>query len=228
MAIKKTTKSGRGGPHNSGLRESTSLSCKQVNNLIEATIYADLLALPFTRMITIHWEAAGIQLLNMSWATYRYTNLLAKTLARHGSQTSWVWVHEGGPDKGGHCHLLVHVPAALVSVVMRLQKKWLRAITGQPYRKRAIHSKPIGGRLGIELSNPNLHAVNVDNALSYLLKGANDSAAKEFGLSRLEPGGRIIGKRCGTSQNLGITARTRKMSSHRAGEKIGPHLASPR
>ena len=34
---------------------------------------------------------------------------------------------------------------------------------------------------------------------AYVLKGASPEAASQFGLERLEPGGRIIGKRCGTS-----------------------------
>jgi len=37
-----------------------------------------------------------------------------------------------------------------------------------------------------------------------------DEAASQFGLERLEPGGRIIGKRCGTSQNIGAKARKAK------------------
>ncbi|AMU89514.1 hypothetical protein ATM17_10780 [Sphingopyxis macrogoltabida] len=147
----------------------------------------------------------------MAKATGRFTDLMAKALARHGSGTAWLWTHENapgnGPDKGGHCHLLAHVPADLVPVVTALQRGWLRRITGQPYRARVIHSKPIGGRLGLETANPDLHAVNHAAALAYVLKGASAEAASHFGLERLEPGGRIIGKRCGTSQNIGAKAR---------------------
>ena len=150
----------------------------------------------------------------MAKATYRFTDLLTKALARHGSRTAWLWTHENVPgnghDKGGHCHLLAHVPAALVPVVTALQRGWLRRITGQPYRARVIHSKPIGRRLGLETGNPDLHAVNLEAALAYVLKGASPDAASKFGLERLEPGGRIIGKRCGTSQNIGAKARKAK------------------
>jgi len=58
-----------------------------------------------------------------------------------------------------------------------------------------IHSKPIGGRLGLEAGNPDLHAVNLEAALAYVLKGASHQAASQFGLDRLEAGGRVIGKR---------------------------------
>lgn len=73
--------------------------------------------------------------------------------------------------------MLVHVPADLVPVITALQRGWIRRITGQPYRARVIHSKPIGGRLGLEAGNPSLHAVNLEVALAYVLKGFNPEAA---------------------------------------------------
>ena len=198
---------GRGGARNRANRESYSLSATHIANLKAAERHSNQIGLPFTRMISIHWEAAGVPLTSMAKATGRFIGLLAKALARHGGATAWSWVHENGDGKGGHCHLLSHVPAALVPVVTGLQRGWLRRITGQPYRARVIHSKRIGGRLGLEAGNPDLHAINVDAALAYVLKGASPAAAAHFGLTRLEPGGRIVGKRCGTSQNIGGKAR---------------------
>lgn len=197
----------RGGARNLAGRESHALSPAQVANLMEAAPHASAIDLPFTRMTTIHWESAGVPLQAMAKATGRYTDLLAKALARHGSGTAWLWTHENGDGKGGHCHLLAHVPADFVSRLTALQRGWLRRITGQPYRARVIHSKPIGGRLGLEASNPDLHAINLEEALAYVLKGVSPEAASQFGLDRLEPGGRVIGKRCGTSQNIGAKAR---------------------
>lgn len=179
----------------------------QIANLSAAERHSRQVGLSFTRMITIHWQAAGVPLEGMAKATGRFTDLMAKALARHGSDTAWLWVHENGNRKGGHCHLLAHVPADLVSRLTALQRGWLRIVTGQPYRARVIHSKPIGGRLRLETGNPNLHAVNLETALAYVLKGASPEAASQFGLERLEPGGLIIGKRCGTSQNIGPKAR---------------------
>lgn len=205
-----TSSTGRGGARNHASRESHALTPAQIANLSAAKRHADAIGLPFTRMITIHWEAAGVPLAGMVKATGRFTGLLAKALARHGSGTAWLWMHEGGAGKGGHCHLLAHVPAALVPVLTRLQRGWLRKITGKPYRKRVIRSDPIGGRLGLERSNPPLHAVNLAVALAYVLKGASDEAASQFSLEQLEAGGLVIGKRCGTSQNIGAKARKAK------------------
>jgi len=198
---------GRGGARNRAERESYALTAAHITNLMAAQRHAQKIGLPFTRMITIHWEAAGVPLVGIAKATGRFTDLLAKALRRHGSQSAWIWIHEGGEGKGGHCHLLAHVPSHLVPIVTGLQLGWLRKITGKPYRARVLHSKPIGGRLGLEKNNPDLHAINLETALGYVLKQACLKAVSECELKRLEPGGRVIGKRCGTSQNIGAKAR---------------------
>lgn len=201
----------RGGARNRADRQSHALTPAQIANLEAAERHSRAIGLPFTRMITIHWEAAGVALQDMVKATGRFLDLLTKTLARKEAKTAWLWTLENGDRKGGHCHLLVHVPAEFVPVLTRLQKGWLRRITGKPYRARVIRSEPIGGRLGLEIGNPELHAINLHSALSYVLKGATPEAASQFGLARLEPGGLIIGKRCSTSQNIGPKARKQKV-----------------
>ena len=197
----------RGGSRNRADRTSDALTVAQIAHLTAAERHSRAIGLPLTRMITIHWQAAGVGLADMVKATGRFLDLLTKALARHKSKTAWLWTLENGDRKGGHCHLLVHVPAALVTLLTRLQKGWLRRITGKAYRARVIHSKPIGRLLGLETGNPELHAVNLADAFGYVLKGANPEAAERFSLERLEAGGRIIGKRCGTSQNIGAKAR---------------------
>ena len=207
MVAQSTRKIKRGGVRNRADRESRALTAAQITNLSAAERHSRKIGLPFTRMITIHWEAAGIPLESMAKATGHFTDLISKALARHGSRTAWLWVHENGPRKGGHCHLLIHVPAELVPTVTRLHLKWLGRITGERYRKNVIHSSPIGGRLGLERSNPGLLEANLRSILEYVIKGASREAAAKFGLVRIEAGGRVIGKRCGTSQNIAAKAR---------------------
>jgi hypothetical protein len=204
VAALSTRSTGRGGARNRADRESHALTAAQIGNLKAAERHAAKIGLPFNRMITIHWQAAGVPLAGITKATGRFIDLMTKALARHGSGTAWLWVHENCGPKGGHCHLLAHVPADLVPVIAGLQRGWLRRITGQPYRARVIHSKPIGGRLGLEIGNPDLHAINLEAALAYVLKGASPEGASQFGLG---PGGHVLGKRCGTSQNIGAKAR---------------------
>ena len=197
----------RGGARNRADRQSLELTSTQIANLRAAEGHSRLIGLPFTRMLTIHWQAAGTPLSGMTKATGRFLDLLTRWLLRRGQRTAWLWVHENGEGKGWHAHILAHVPARHVRALTGKLRGWLRSITGQPYRARVILSRPIGGRLGLEVGNPDLHAVNLGAALAYVLKGASREAASQFALERLEAGGRVIGKRCGTSQNIGAKAR---------------------
>lgn len=204
------TKPLRGGARNRRGRQSDRLTPRQIGELIGAARHASVIGLPLNRMITVHWEKAGISRLSIARANGHFLDLLSKAIARYDGKTAHIWVQESGERKGGHCHILTHVPAELVEPVSRLQRGWLRSITGQPYRRTVIHSDPIGGWLGLEASNPPLHATNLAAALSYVLKGADEEAAPTFGLRRLEAGGCCFGKRCGWSQNIGAKARNHK------------------
>lgn len=202
---------GRGGARNHAARESHALTAAHIANLRAAKHHAQKIGLPFNRMISIHWQAAEVPLAGMAKATGRFTDLMAKAMARHGSGTACLWTHENCGPKGGHCHLLAHVPASLVPLITARQRGWLRRITGQPYRATVIYSKPIGGRLGLEAGNPDLHAVNLAVAFGYVCKGAPQAILDRFEIEREhKPGGRVIGKRCGTSQNIGAKARKAK------------------
>ena len=198
----------RGGARNSASRESYGLTAIQVRKILDASIHATIIGLPLNRMFTVHWQAAGVSLLSMVKATGRFIDLLTRALARKGHLTSWVFIHESGEGKGGHLHLLAHVPPKLAKSIVRQQIGWLKLITGLPYRKGVIRSDPIGGRLGLETGNPPLHAANLHVALGYVCKGASQAILDAAGLDRQhQSGGRIIGKRCGTSQNIGRKAR---------------------
>ena len=200
--------SGRGGARNFASNTTNSLSVLQTGKLIAAKDFATRIGLPFTRFITIHWEAAGVSLGGIVKATGRYIDVLTKALARHGHCTALIWVQEGGHGKGGHVHIMAHVPACMVKRISGLNRKWLRLITGRPYVQRVIDSRPIGGRLNIEKNNVPLHFENLDKALGYVLKGANAKAIIKFGLTKQEAGGECIGKRCGMSQNIGPKAQS--------------------
>ena len=47
------------------------------------------------------------------------------------------------------------------------------------------------------------YRANLDAVLAYLLKGADVAAGEALGLDRCGEGGKIIGKRCGRTQNVG-------------------------
>ena len=198
---------GRGGARNRANRQSHALTPQQVAGLTKAASHADRIGSPLNRMISIHWQAAGLAPNAMAGATGQFLGLLAKAMKRHRSRFAAIWVRENGADKGDHCHILAHIPASLVKIVTRLQLGWLKSITKRPYKANVIRSVSIGGKLGLETGNPAVYAHNLKAALGYILKGANPEAAEAFDLARLEPGGLIVGKRCGFTQNLGPGAR---------------------
>jgi hypothetical protein len=71
---------GRGGARNRAARVSHALTAAHVANLTAAEAHARTIGMPFTRMLTIHWEAAGVPLAGMAKATGRFTDLLARAL----------------------------------------------------------------------------------------------------------------------------------------------------
>src|SRR3546814_3636092 len=77
---------GRGGARNRADRESHALTAAQIGNLKAVERHAEKIGLPFTRMISIHWQAAGVPLAVMAKATGRFTDLMAKALARRSEE----------------------------------------------------------------------------------------------------------------------------------------------
>ena len=172
-------------------------------NLRDGSVMAINIGLPLNRFITIDWELAGIPLDGMAAATSRFIDLLTKWLRRQGHHTAWLRVHENACSTGGHCHMIVHVPPQCVSGLIGAQKRWLRKITGRPYQARVIDSRPVGARLGVETGNPELYRANLEKIVAYICKGALPPIKSKWHQS----GGLVIGKRSGTSQNIGAKAR---------------------
>lgn len=199
----------RGGARNCASRENFCLSAAQIANMEAAFKHAAHIGLPLTRFITIHWKAAGVSLEGMVKATGRFLDLAGKAMARRGKCTSWVYVHENGVLEGWHCHILLHVPRELVSYVQRRQIRWIKRITGRAYQPRVIKTRSVGGFLGVDQVSPDVHHHNVAGALKYMVKQANEEAAACFQLPRLGGLSLVVGKRAGTSQNIGLSARRR-------------------
>lgn len=204
VSILQVEVSRRGGARNRADRAGCSLTTKQIAGLTAAELMARRIGLPLNRFITVHWEAAGVPLEGMVKATGRFVGQLTEWLRRRGHRTAWLWVHENGDGVGAHCHLVAHVPPELVAELTSAQKRWLSKIAGRPYRAKAIKSIPIGGRLGLEAHNPDLHLANLETVVAYVTKQA---VAASTTTRFHEPGGRVIGKRCGNSQNIGAKAR---------------------
>jgi len=110
------------------------------------------------------------------------------------------------------------VPSAVAPAVTGRQRRWLRMVTGQPYRAKVIRTSRIGGTVRAADTLPPSYWVGFAKVLDYVLKGIEAGASAKLrsssnALFRMLPlyrhgqGGRVIGKRCGWSENIGAAAR---------------------
>ncbi len=154
---------------------------------------------PLNRHITIHWEAAGLT----DGAAMPATTAFLKYLREWGGgQVAYIWVRENGDGKGSHVHILAHIPEAKKMSGAR-SRRWVERCTCKAYRAGAIQCRKITGYGG---DDGKLYDANLSAVLAYVLKGAQPDTAARLGIAH-EHGGRVIGKRCGTSRNLGETSQ---------------------
>ena len=196
---------GWGGARNSANRTSDAVTLAQARNVIAAADFADAIGLSLNRFVTIHWEAAGIADRDAASATRRFIKLANDTITKSGGRSAYSWVRENGDGKGSHVHILLHVPSGLEP--WNRGKRWVSAISGCPYHQAPIKTDRIGGTARAWQTAPAVYRQNLANLVGYILKGANPLAVRTLGLERIEPGGRIMGKRVSTSQNIGRAAR---------------------
>ena len=212
-----------GGARNRADRETRCLSKLQAKNIARAAGHALQMGWPLNRHVTWHLEKSGVAPRGGANAIGRFLKLHRQFLASRGEPFACVWVREdddGDGMKGAHVHILMHVPSFTAPAVTGRQRRWLRMVTGQPYRTGSLHTSRIGGTVRAAESSPDLYRVNLAAVLAYVLKGAEPGASAalaasdnpfvaSLALSRQGEGGHVIGKRCGWSENVGEAARSK-------------------
>jgi hypothetical protein len=199
---------GWGGNRNRRDRVSNSLPLPKAKAIIGGAYHAFKTGLPFNRFVTIHFERAGLTDAEAAYATGRIMKLATDWIRTKKQVFAWAWVREndaGDGRKGSHVHILCHCPDTLP--IGRMWRRWLRKVTGRPYRTKAIKSERIGGAVNTYATMPDVYLQNLDRVLAYVVKGVNPADAVTLGLPKQEAGGRIIGKRAGSSQNIGAKSR---------------------
>lgn len=200
--------SGWGGARNRADRVSSQLTLRQCQELIAAADHAEALGLRFNRHWTVHYERAGIDDARAAAFIGRLTKLVREYSRRHGEGFAAIWVREGGKRKGGHVHFLMHFPAALC--LKGRTRRWIR-YAGGTCRQGVSFVRAVAGRVSAAESGGEHYAHNLRAVREYLLKGASKEACEAL---RLERGpidqGRIIGKRCGATENIGPARRAAK------------------
>lgn len=173
-----------------GLRQSNEIDLAAAKNLLEANSHARALGTPLNTFVTIHWALAD----GGGDARKRFARLQEK--ARHwlqarGATLMSIFVHETALSKDLHTHLAVHVPRGLGASFRRMLERWI----GGDVDHRVLDVQPIKN----------------DGVFNYMLKDVSPLDYAAFGLPRRLAKQRssrtLLGKRIGTSQNLGPKAR---------------------
>lgn len=166
--------------------------------MIEAAIFAEQAGLAFNRHWTVHYQMAGINEREGADFVGRLLTQFRKHMRRCAGEGAALWCRENGDGKGGHVHILLHVPRG--ATLRNLTRRWIRAAGGKAVRRvsRVRTIRSVGYR------------ANADAVLAYLLKAADGVTGRALGLPRYDEPGLVIGKRAGWTQNIGGSARARK------------------
>ena len=172
--------------------------------MIEAANYAERIGLAFNRHWTVHYEMAGIAEPDGTAFVGRLLALVGKHVRRAGGKFAALWARENGDRKGGHVHILMHLPSGMT--LQNLTRRWIKTAGGNPVR-RVSKVRTIGGLLTNAKVGGAGYRSNADAVLAYLIKAASDETGRALALPRFGEGGPIIGKRAGWTQNIGAKAR---------------------
>lgn len=195
-----------GGPRNRADRVSETLTAEQCRKLIAATLFARSIGLPFSRHWTIHYQMAGIEPREGAHFIGTVLSAAGKAAKRHGGQLAAVWVRENGIGKGEHAHILMHLPRGIN--LKNKTRRWIVA-AGGTYAQGVSKVRSIGGSLLSAEAGGEHYALNAGNVLAYLLKHGDDRTAHLLRLPRSGHRGSIMGKRCGSTQNIAEGAQTK-------------------
>lgn len=201
-------------------RRSIALRLAEVRNIMAAAVFTAQEHRPLNRHTTIHFEAAGIA--EPVTALRRYTKLARDWLRTQGAEFAYIWVREAGEAKGEHAHLLMHVPAHLIAIFAQREGRWRKRIGAKP-AQGAFKSTPVGRtyrHAETKIHHGELYSDHLAAMVGYLVKGAEPRVIKALGLTRVEPGGELWGKRSATSENIGRSAR-RRAGRNKILENIG-------
>jgi hypothetical protein len=195
-----------GGARNKASRTSDCVTKYHAQNLMASFEHAAAIGLHLNRSITIHFGKLGIADADAGKVLSAFLKILGNRIATYGGRFACIWVRENGADKGSHAHIFAHIPASLWPMVKRRQSAWLHKASGKRLERGTLKGRKVRGSGDLN-GDRALYAANGGNVARYLVKGVTSDVAAFLGLSKQGAQGVIIGKRSGTSQNIGATAR---------------------
>jgi hypothetical protein len=176
-----------------GRRTSVHLPTTAARNVWDAAELAEFLGCPLTHHADISWPfAMGPGDGEWRERFMKLRELSRKWLEHRGSAYADSWTVERASNGAGvHTHCALHVPTELA----REFEGYLRHLLGSRDRRVLCFGK----------------LWNRDGYLSYILKGVEPSGYEEFQVLKKHRSqqGIVVGKRAGTSRNIGAAARRR-------------------
>lgn len=195
-------------PKKSRSKRSTSeLSERAAAEMLAAIQEALVIDLPLNLFLTINLEQGNVD--DCVAAIGKFLTYYRQWLRSRGYDTAYVWCQEYGELKGQHVHILLHIPQHLTGEIGRRHRGWMK-LCGAKSSRGLIYSRPVGksrsAAFGDDVSRQDyLH--NLKIVAAYIIKQVKNSAKFCLGMEKVERRSTVIGKRSGTSQNIGRKAR---------------------
>ena len=198
-----------GGARNRADRATNALEDRKVDDLLHAARFALATGRTFQRHWIVHYGRAGVAAEDGAAFVRALLDPLHKLARRGGGELTALWVREHASTYGEHVHILLHLPFGLS--LRNRTRRWIEA-AGGTYQPGVSMVKSVSGRLVKQMAKNDSnagehHRANAANLVRYLLKSARAEKGDQLGLTRHGRAGRIIGKRCGWTQNIGKAAR---------------------
>lgn len=182
------------------------LTAKQAERIIDAAEFATWVGIPLNTTVTIHWAlAGGPGKGNWSARQARLFEHIRHWLNRRGGEWAAVWTIEAGEKgKDVHVHFAMHLPSEIEENELRsyllsqLQAEVNNVLEVRPVQYWDGDGWIKGGLKGW---------------LRYMLKGLDPKHYDTFSISKKHHNtqGNVFGKRCGMTQNIGLSARTNNL-----------------
>jgi hypothetical protein len=202
-------------------RASKRISMCQAQNMMEAVAFAKLIDLPLVAHLTVHWAFTDIGDDPDGKLFAKFREGLDKWARRHGFPLTGIWARERlsrGQAEVVHCHLLFHLPVQFRS------GKGLREAESAIYRLINRHGRHPGEKQGDGYWADNVIKLVIHHNPDgkYLIKGGSHEVWERFGVRKKDRGsqGIIHGKRCGTTENIGPSARSRRKTAQDKKEQV--------
>jgi hypothetical protein len=189
-------------------KQTKGLTTNQVKDLNAAWHHAATIGRPLNRLLTIRpIDVDDLDPARRCELFAAFRNKLSVYARQHNFPPTFVWSREANPDGlGEHLHVLMHVPRRFHEDFQQTVEGWMpdAAATDVRHADQRTRFTSNGRRL---------------SAITYLLKQMTPQAWYKRGLIR-KAGGPILGKRGGTTTNLGRKAIA---EFRRAGRNVVPH-----